>query len=91
MARTKTEHIRLEIADGVATITFARPHIKNSLNVDALKELFEAPSSFRKTLRGKFGMQIAGGPFQEELIFSVAHAYEQATDWHNRRPQVAVS
>jgi len=37
------------------------------------------------------GMQIAGGPFQEELIFSVAHAYEQATDWHNRRPQVAVS
>ena len=42
MARTKTEHIRLEIADGVATITFARPHIKNSLNVDALKELFEA-------------------------------------------------
>jgi len=32
------------------------------------------------------GMQIASGPFQEELIFSVAHAYEQATDWHKRRP-----
>jgi aspartyl-tRNA(Asn)/glutamyl-tRNA(Gln) amidotransferase subunit A len=34
------------------------------------------------------GMQIAAGPFQEELIFSVAHAYEQATEWHNRRPKI---
>jgi len=32
------------------------------------------------------GMQIAAGPFQEDLIFSVAHAYEQATGWHKRRP-----
>jgi aspartyl-tRNA(Asn)/glutamyl-tRNA(Gln) amidotransferase subunit A len=37
------------------------------------------------------GMQIASGPFQEELIFSVAHAYEQATDWHQRRPPIDVS
>jgi aspartyl-tRNA(Asn)/glutamyl-tRNA(Gln) amidotransferase subunit A len=34
------------------------------------------------------GMQIASGPFQEELIFRVAHAYEQATDWHKRRPPI---
>jgi Asp-tRNA(Asn)/Glu-tRNA(Gln) amidotransferase A subunit family amidase len=33
-------------------------------------------------------MQIAAGPFQEELMFSVAHAYERATDWHKRRPQL---
>jgi aspartyl-tRNA(Asn)/glutamyl-tRNA(Gln) amidotransferase subunit A len=32
------------------------------------------------------GMQIASGPFQEDLIFRVAHAYEQATDWHEQRP-----
>ena len=32
------------------------------------------------------GMQIAAGPFQEDLIFAVAHAYEQATDCHKRRP-----
>lgn len=37
------------------------------------------------------GMQIASGPFQEELIFTVAHAYEQATEWHNRRPQMTVN
>jgi aspartyl-tRNA(Asn)/glutamyl-tRNA(Gln) amidotransferase subunit A len=34
------------------------------------------------------GMQIASGPFQEDLIFRVAHAYEQATDWHERRPPI---
>jgi aspartyl-tRNA(Asn)/glutamyl-tRNA(Gln) amidotransferase subunit A len=34
------------------------------------------------------GMQIASGPFREDLIFSVAHAYEQATDWHERRPPI---
>ena len=42
MAQGKNQHIRLDIADGVATITFARPKVKNSLDVDALKELFEA-------------------------------------------------
>jgi aspartyl-tRNA(Asn)/glutamyl-tRNA(Gln) amidotransferase subunit A len=36
------------------------------------------------------GMQIASGPFQEELIFKVAHAYEQATDWHKRQPKLAI-
>ena len=34
------------------------------------------------------GMQIASGPFQEELIFRVAHAYEQVTDWHKRKPPI---
>ena len=34
------------------------------------------------------GMQIVGKPFAEETLFRVAHAYEQATDWHNRRPPI---
>ena len=34
------------------------------------------------------GLQIAGKPFDETTIFRVAHAYEQATDWHTRRPPV---
>ena len=37
------------------------------------------------------GMQIASGPFQEELIFSVAHAYEQATEWHKRKPKITIT
>jgi aspartyl-tRNA(Asn)/glutamyl-tRNA(Gln) amidotransferase subunit A len=48
------------------------------------------PCGFAKTAT-PIGMQIASGPFQEELIFSVAHAYEQATDWHKRRPPIDVS
>jgi aspartyl-tRNA(Asn)/glutamyl-tRNA(Gln) amidotransferase subunit A len=32
------------------------------------------------------GLQIAGRPFDEETVLRVAHAYEQATDWHLRRP-----
>lgn len=32
------------------------------------------------------GLQIAGKPLAEETILRVAYAYEQATDWHNKRP-----
>jgi aspartyl-tRNA(Asn)/glutamyl-tRNA(Gln) amidotransferase subunit A len=32
------------------------------------------------------GMQIVSRPFQEEVVFQVAHAYEKATDWHERKP-----
>ncbi|WP_309707125.1 Asp-tRNA(Asn)/Glu-tRNA(Gln) amidotransferase subunit GatA [Armatimonas sp.] len=32
------------------------------------------------------GMQLLGPSFSEELLFKVAHAYEQQTDWHTRRP-----
>jgi aspartyl-tRNA(Asn)/glutamyl-tRNA(Gln) amidotransferase subunit A len=31
------------------------------------------------------GMQIAGRPFSEGALLSVAHAYESATSWHTRR------
>ena len=32
------------------------------------------------------GLQIAGRPFDEATVLRAAHAYEQATDWHLRRP-----
>jgi aspartyl-tRNA(Asn)/glutamyl-tRNA(Gln) amidotransferase subunit A len=32
------------------------------------------------------GMQILGRPFGEETILRIGHAYEQATEWHRRRP-----
>jgi aspartyl-tRNA(Asn)/glutamyl-tRNA(Gln) amidotransferase subunit A len=32
------------------------------------------------------GMQIMGRPFDEATILRIGHAYEQATDWHRRRP-----
>ena len=32
------------------------------------------------------GLQIAGRPFEESTVFRAARAYEQATDWGQRRP-----
>jgi len=32
------------------------------------------------------GLQIAARPFEESTALRAAHAYEQATDWHRRRP-----
>ena len=34
------------------------------------------------------GMQIIGKPFGEETLLKIAYAYQQATDWHKRRPQI---
>jgi aspartyl-tRNA(Asn)/glutamyl-tRNA(Gln) amidotransferase subunit A len=33
-------------------------------------------------------LQIVGRPFAEGVILTVAHAYEQATEWHSRRPPI---
>ena len=32
------------------------------------------------------GLQLIAGPFQEEVILRTGYAYEQATEWHKRRP-----
>jgi aspartyl-tRNA(Asn)/glutamyl-tRNA(Gln) amidotransferase subunit A len=32
------------------------------------------------------GLQVIGPAFSEGLVLRVAHAYEQATDWHTQRP-----
>ena len=34
------------------------------------------------------GLQISGAPFAESTVLALAHAYEQATEWHTRRPSL---
>ena len=34
------------------------------------------------------GLQLAGRPFEESTVFRIGHAYERATDWHTRRPNI---
>ncbi len=34
------------------------------------------------------GLQLMGPQWEEGRILSVAHAYEQATDWHTRKPKI---
>jgi aspartyl-tRNA(Asn)/glutamyl-tRNA(Gln) amidotransferase subunit A len=36
------------------------------------------------------GLQVIGKAFDEPTILRVAHGYEQATEWHRRRPPLAV-
>ena len=33
-------------------------------------------------------LQIAGRPFDESTVLRLGHAYEQATEWHRRRPRI---
>jgi aspartyl-tRNA(Asn)/glutamyl-tRNA(Gln) amidotransferase subunit A len=61
-----------------------RPRNTMPFNVLGLPAL-SVPCGF--TAEGlPIGMQIAGKAFDEAGIFRIAHAYEQATDWHRRRP-----
>jgi len=34
------------------------------------------------------GMQLIGKPFDEATVLHTAHAFEQATEWHKRRPEL---
>ena len=43
------------------------------------------------TVEGKqlpLGLQIMAKPFDEATMLRIGHAYQQATDWHTRRPQL---
>jgi aspartyl-tRNA(Asn)/glutamyl-tRNA(Gln) amidotransferase subunit A len=35
------------------------------------------------------GLMVYGKPFQEDVALRVARAYERATEWHRRHPDVA--
>jgi len=46
------------------------------------------PCGFTKTPRLPIGLQVLGKSFDEETVLRVAHAYEQATEWHKARPNL---
>ncbi len=37
------------------------------------------------------GLQIVGRPFDEGTLLRVGHAFQQATEWHSRRPELSPS
>jgi len=46
------------------------------------------PCGFSSKPRLPIGLQLLGKAFDEETILRVAHAYEQATEWHREEPNV---
>ena len=51
------------------------------------------PCGFAKSDDGKdlpIGLQLLGPSFDEARLLQIAHAYEQSTDWHKRRPTEGV-
>jgi aspartyl-tRNA(Asn)/glutamyl-tRNA(Gln) amidotransferase subunit A len=46
------------------------------------------PCGFTREPALPIGLQLLGKPFDEETLLRIAHAYEQATDWHKKNPPV---
>ncbi len=47
------------------------------------------PCSFTRAEELPLSLQIAAGPMQDATVLRIAHAYQQATDWHRRHPVLA--
>ncbi|HSF07153.1 MAG TPA: amidase [Methylomirabilota bacterium] len=64
-----------------------RPSLLTAWNVTG-QPVLALPNGFGRNGL-PLGMQILGRPFGETTILKVGHAYEQATEWHRRRPRLA--
>jgi aspartyl-tRNA(Asn)/glutamyl-tRNA(Gln) amidotransferase subunit A len=69
-----------------AEANFAQPPLTNPFNLAQLPALSICNGYAAEGL--PLAMQIAGRPFDEATCFRVAQAYEKATPWRERRPQL---
>ena len=76
----------VEIGGKLRNVRMATTRNMRALNMTGLP-LLSVPCGFS---RGNLpvGLQIIGGLWDEEGILQIGHAYQQATDWHRRRPPV---
>jgi aspartyl-tRNA(Asn)/glutamyl-tRNA(Gln) amidotransferase subunit A len=81
---------KIDSKDDVATRMFKSRRICtypfSLANVPALS----VPSGFTPE-NVPMSIQIAGKPFDEAMVYRIANAYEQATDWHLRHPDLEKS
>ncbi len=47
------------------------------------------PCGFSADPQLPIGLQLLGKPFGESTILRIAHAYEQATEWHKQKPRLS--
>ncbi len=72
------------LADYRSLSFWQKPSVFTAWNVTG-QPVVQLPNGFGRNGL-PLGMQILGRPFGEMAMLRVAHAYEQATDWHTRRP-----
>jgi aspartyl-tRNA(Asn)/glutamyl-tRNA(Gln) amidotransferase subunit A len=63
-----------------------RPNFTNPFNLTGLPAI-SVPCGFTSG-NLPVGLQIVARPFEEATCFRVAHACEQATEWHTKRPPI---
>jgi len=72
------------LADYRSVSFWQKPSLLTAWNVTG-QPVLALPNGFGRNGL-PLGMQILGRPFGEMTILRIGHAYEQATDWHLRRP-----
>jgi aspartyl-tRNA(Asn)/glutamyl-tRNA(Gln) amidotransferase subunit A len=73
--------------EGYDSSTDRIPSFTNPFNLTGMPAIV-LPCGFSRSGL-PIGLQIAGRPFDETTVLAAAHAYEQATEWHTRRPVLA--
>jgi len=82
-ASTQTAAFKLDGSDLSVTLSLIR--LTNPLNLLGVPAI-SVPCGF--TADGlPFGLQLIGRWWDEATVLRTAHAYQQATDWHTRRPR----
>src|SRR5437867_4164447 len=74
------------LADYRSVSFWQKPSLLTAWNVTG-QPVLALPNGFGRNGL-PLGMQIVGRPFGETTILRVGHAYERATAWHTRRPQL---
>jgi aspartyl-tRNA(Asn)/glutamyl-tRNA(Gln) amidotransferase subunit A len=72
------------LADHRSVSFWQKPSALTAWNVTG-QPVLALPNGFGRTGL-PLGMQLLGRPFGEPTIIRIGHAYEQATEWHRRRP-----
>jgi aspartyl-tRNA(Asn)/glutamyl-tRNA(Gln) amidotransferase subunit A len=74
------------LADYRSVSFWQKPSLLTAWNVTSQPVLM-LPNGFGRNGL-PLGMQVVGRPFGETTILRIGHAYERATEWHARRPQL---
>jgi aspartyl-tRNA(Asn)/glutamyl-tRNA(Gln) amidotransferase subunit A len=82
----RREHRRLPVVEGRRftlddALRYTMPYDLMGLPAVSLTGGFASPDA-------PVGFQLAGAAFQEAKVLKAAHAYERATEWHERHPAI---